>query len=149
MWKIAIAQKRSAILAVMLHLSEYKQRFVNPYDNKGEPTCTVEPFQNQITHYLDLFKFNKELTEGGLILHMPVLSAIGLIFAMYPNGSWNSSHVGSKTGASGGGIKSPSTSIMIFISTSQIVLRIQSAEQFHTSRLLCFLKHFSDQNNDR
>lgn len=50
------------------------------------------------------------LTGGGLILQMPDLSAIGRILAMYPRGSWNSSFVGSNTGASGGTMNSKSVS---------------------------------------
>lgn len=47
------------------------------------------------------------LTGGGLILQMPVFSATSLIFSIYAIGSLNSSHVGSNTGASGGGTNSP------------------------------------------
>ena len=44
-------------------------------------------------------------TLGGFILHIPYFSAIGFIFAMYARESANSSSVGVKTGASGGGWK--------------------------------------------
>lgn len=53
------------------------------------------------------------LTGGGRILHIPDFSAIGRILAMYPSGSANSSHDGSNTGHSGGGINSSPASIAL------------------------------------
>jgi hypothetical protein len=46
------------------------------------------------------------LTGGGFILMIPVFSPTSRIFSMKAAGSLNSSHDGSKTGASGGGTKS-------------------------------------------
>lgn len=54
-----------------------------------------------------------KLTGGGRILHIPDFSAIGRILAMYPSGSVNSSHDGSNTGHSGGGINSSPASIAL------------------------------------
>lgn len=45
-------------------------------------------------------------------MQIPVCSATGRIFAMYAMGSLNSSAVGSKTGASGGGTNSASALVM-------------------------------------
>lgn len=45
-------------------------------------------------------------TGGGLILHIPVFTTTGRILVMYATGSLNSSGVGWKTGASGGGMNS-------------------------------------------
>ena len=44
------------------------------------------------------------LTGGGLILHIPTFSTICLMLQMKALGFWNSSRVGSNTGASGGGL---------------------------------------------
>ena len=56
-----------------------------------------------------LFKLRQIYTSaptfGGFILQIPYFSAIGLIFSMYERQSANSSSVGVKTGASGGGTK--------------------------------------------
>lgn len=46
-------------------------------------------------------------------MHIPDFSAIGRILAMYPSGSANSSHEGSNTGHSGGGINSSPASIAL------------------------------------
>lgn len=53
-----------------------------------------------------------KFTWGGLILQMPLFSAIGLILLMKPSGSEKSSQLGSNTGHSGGGRNSVYTAMM-------------------------------------
>lgn len=63
------------------------------------------------------------VTSGGLILQMPVFSAIGRILFIYPKGSEKSSQLGSKTGHSGGGTNSANPDMMSLSSTVQFTYK--------------------------
>ena len=81
-----------------------RPQITHTHNRQNPKTSTVEGGGGK-------FEETLKFPPGGLILQMPVFSAMGRILLMNPNGSEKSSQLGSKTGHSGGGTNSANPDI--------------------------------------
>lgn|SRR6218665_191043 len=110
----SLLQSRTRISALQSSIMQQTPTILSPI----HPSKTISTNLTKSPASISTSSFSIQ-TRGGRILHMPDFSAIARIFWMYDIVSLNSSHVGSKTGHSGGGTNSSFVQNIVTVSTPQ------------------------------